>query len=206
MRVVFPVPDANEWLALHARQREWDYQVEDLLLTERFHGDPFGTGSHRKAKDVVRAEHDGRAMVAFQYEHATRDSDGDRRWHRHAVVALHLGVRTPDLSVRPTGLFDGIADWFGSKDIAVGNPAFDQAYRVTSPSPEFALDVLHPGVVAEILQWRPVAWRFEGDSMLTVAPGGLAIEHVDAMLQFMDTIVDRVPEFVWDRLRGEAPR
>jgi hypothetical protein len=199
----------REGLAAYAAHREWEYAETDPSLVGRFGGAPFGRGFAGTASNVLRGRHDGRAFVAFDYSYRDTSGVGDDRQtntYRFSVVALHLGVRTPGLSVAPTGMFGKLVNAVTGRDIPIGVPAFDQAFTVTTPAPEFARDVLHPAVL-EVQQHHPgLAWRLDGDSMLVIRNGQHAPQEIEGKLHFMDAVLDRIPAHVWDRLRGEQPR
>ena len=196
-------------LAGYASHREWEYRERDDSLLSRFDGAPFGRGYGRSATNVFLGRHDGRPFVAFDYEYVTSSGSGDNRSttrHQHSVVALSLGLRTPGMAVGPTGTFGRLVNAVTGRDVQIGNPAFDQVFTVTSPSPEFAVDVLHPDVV-QVLMLRPdLAWRLEGDSMLVIRSGQHAPQEIEDKLAFMDAVLDRIPEHVRTRLLGEPPR
>lgn len=196
-------------LAAYAASREWEYAATDGSLVRRFGGAPFGRGHSRTASNVLRGRHDGRAFVAFDYSY--RDSTGISDQHRtqtygFSVVALHLGVPTPGLSVAPTGTLGRLVNAVTGRDIPVGVPEFDRAFTVTSPAPEFARDVLHPGILEVQQHHLDLAWRFDGDSLLVIRNGRHAPHEIEGKLHFMDAVLDRIPAHVWDRLRGESPR
>lgn len=193
-------------LAGFAAARGWSYRESDPSLVDRFHGRPFGTGSGRSAINCLYGQHDGRALVAFDYRYTTSSGTGDHRsstTHTYAVVALNLGVRLPTLAVSPEGAVGRFFGRLTNRDLQLGSEAFDHAFTVTCDAPRFATDVLHPEMQQLLLQWPGLGWRFEVDSMVVVNSGSHAPVQVDATLAVMDAILDRVPEQVWDRLRGE---
>jgi hypothetical protein len=193
-------------LAGYAAHREWEYRAEDPSLVSRFTSAPFGRGSSRRATNVLLGRHDGRSFVAFDYSFVTSSSSGDTTsstTHRYSVLALHVGRSVPALSVAPSGTMSRLFNALTNSDIPVGDPEFDRAFTVKSPVPEFARDVLHPGML-EVLRHHPdLAWRLEGDSMLVLRPGEHGPQEVEAKLHFMDAVLDRIPQRVWDRLGGE---
>lgn len=201
-------------LASWAAHREWEYRPSDPALVTRFDGPPFGTGDRPTASNVVLGRHAGRPFTAFDYSYTTTshttDADGHSHsstsTHRYAVVALHLGLTAPPLAVGPSSTMKRFWNKLTRSDIDVGDPAFDREFLVRSTSPEFARDVLSPDVIA--LQWQNPAfsWRFAGDSMLVVRAGEQDPGEVEAKLAFMHALLERVPQRVWDRLRGETPR
>jgi hypothetical protein len=191
-------------LAGYATQREWEYRPTDPTLVHRFDGPPFGRGSSRKATNVFLGRHDGRPFVAFDYGYVTRSSgkNNSTQHHHYSVVALSLGLHTPGLAVGPTGTFGRLINAVTGRDVEIGNPLFDQAFTVTSPSPEFARDVLHPNVVEVVMHHVELAWRLEGESMLVIREGHHSPLEVEAKLHFMDAVLDRIPEHVRTRLLG----
>lgn len=186
-------------LAAYAQAREWEYRVQDPSLVSRFRGAPFGRGHSRRALNVLLGRYEGRAFTAFDYHYATGSGD-DRRSHGCSVVALNLGVTAPDLAVGPTTTLRRWVDTLTGRDIAIGDPPFDEFFTVHSPSPAFARDVLL-SEVRDVMRHHPrLAWRITGDSLLVIRPAGHAAGDIDATLEVMGALLDRVPEHVWHRL------
>lgn len=186
-------------LAAYAQAREWDYRPEDPALVSRFTGAPFGRGHSQRAVNVILGRYDDRAFTAFDYHYVTGSGD-DRRSHDCSVIALNLGVAAPDLAVGPTGTLRRWVDALTGRDIPIGDPPFDDYFTVHSPSPEFARDVLLSDV-RDVMRHHPtLAWRITGDSLLVIRPGGHTPGDVDATLQVMAALLDRIPEHVWHRL------
>jgi hypothetical protein len=90
--------------------------------------------------------------------------------------------------------------------VTIGNPAFDQVFTVVSASPQFARDVLHPDVVQVLARHPDFVWRLEGDSMLVIREGQHNPHEIETKLDFMDAVLDRIPEHVRAGLLGEPPR
>lgn len=185
--------------------RDWEYRPSDAALVDRFAGAPFGRGHARSATNVVLGRHDGRPFVAFDYRYTTGSGEDSTR-HLLSVLAMNLGATTPGLSVAPTGTFGRLVNAVTGRDIPIGVPGFDEAFTVTSPSQEFARDVLQPAVL-DVVRRRPdLAWRFEGDSMLVLRSGEHSPAEVEDKLLFMDAVIDRIPPHVWDRLSPGSAR
>lgn len=196
-------------LAGYASHREWEYRQSDSSLVNRFAGAPFDRGYSRSANNVFLGRHDGRDFVAFDYEYVTSSGSGKNRsseHHHYSVVAMNLGLATPGMAVGPTGTFGKLINAVTGRDVQIGNPAFDEVFTVTSPSPEFAVDVLSPDVVQVLMHHPDLAWRLEGESMLVIRGGQHSPQEIEAKLHFMDAVLDRIPEHVRSRLLGEPPR
>ncbi|AIY17621.1 hypothetical protein GUY44_06115 [Pimelobacter simplex] len=197
--------ERRQGLAAFAHSREWEYRPSDPALVDRFQGAPFGRGHGRHVSNVLIGQYDGRPFTAFDYQFTTGSGDDSSR-HTYSVVALNLGVRAPDLAVGPTTTLRRWADSLTGRDIEIGDPAFDAAFTIHSPAPEFAADVLLSDV-RDVMRHHPgLSWRITGDSLLMIRSGAHAPAEIDGKLQVMDALLDRIPDLVWERLRGEAPR
>ncbi|TQK70934.1 hypothetical protein [Nocardioides sp. SLBN-35] len=197
--------ERRQGLAGLAWAREWEYRPNDPGLVDRFTGAPFGSGHSRQAVNVLIGRHDGRPFTAFDYHHTTGSGDSTSR-HVHSVLAINLGVQAPPLSVGPTTMVGRWISSLSGSDIEIGDPAFDAYFTVRSPVRDFAVDVLLSDV-REVMQHHPnVAWRITGDSLLVIRAGEHTPAEVDAKLHLMDALLDRIPERVWERLRGEQAR
>jgi Protein of unknown function (DUF3137) len=190
-----------------ASSRGWRYEVEQPLLVDRFSGPPFGLGFGRSAYNVLYGTHDGRDLVSFDYEYKTRSSNGKQtttHTHRFSVLGLSMQVLMPPLSVDPENVLDRMVGRLSGNDIDMESEEFNRTFTVSCPDRKFASDVLHPLMMEFLLQHRQLGWRFERDSMLVVATGARTPAEIDATLAVMDGITDRVPEFVWLRLKGQG--
>jgi hypothetical protein len=197
----------REAMQAFAAARGWRYEAEQPELVDRWSGPPFGMGSGRQAYNVLYGTHDGRDLVSFDYTYKTETSDGKTtttHTHTFSVLALRMGVSMPALSVAPENIFGRFVDRLTGNDIDLESEDFNRAFRVTCPDRKFASDVLHPQMMEYLLQHRDLGWRFDQDSMLMVADGQRTTEQIDATLEVMDAITDKIPEFVWLRLKGEG--
>lgn len=188
-----------------AHHREWNYRPSDPSLVSRFSGSPFGHGSGRSATNVLTGHHDGRAFVAFDYHYTTSSGEHSSQ-HDCSVVALNLGVHAPELSVGPTTTMRRWIDGLTGRDIEIGDPDFDAYFTVHSPAPEFAVDVLLSEVREVMRQSPQLSWRITADSLLVIRDGVHGPGEIEGKLHYMDALLDRIPDTVWDRLRGEQPR
>lgn len=192
--------ERREGMAGLAAAREWGYAPQDQSLVTRFAGRPFGVGSSRRAMNAVYGYHDGRGFVAFDYHYTTSSGESSTS-HQVGVVAVSTGVQMPELQVVPQGAIRRFFDKLTNSDIHVGNQAFDEMFRVTSPSPQFARDVLSPQLVETMLTLPSLAFRLSGDSLLLITHGLQPMQLIDGKLLSGDLILDRIPERVWRNLR-----
>ncbi len=197
----------REAMATYAAARGWRFEAEQPLLVDRFTGPPFGLGFGRRAYNVLYGSHDGRDLVSFDYEYKTQTSNGKQtttQVHRFSVLGLSMGVHLPPLSVDPENVLERFVGRLTGNDIDLESEEFNRSFTVACPDRKFASDVLHPQMMEFLLAHRQVGWRFEQDSMLMIAQGRRTPAQIEATIEVMDGITDRVPEFVWLRLKGQG--
>jgi hypothetical protein len=190
-----------------ATSRGWLYAREEPLLVDRFSGPPFGLGFGRRAYNVIYGKRDGRDLVSYDYSYKTQTTTGNRTRttvHEYSVLGLSMGAAMPPLTVDPENFLDRFVGRLSGNDIDMESEDFNRSFTVSCPDRKFASDVLHPQMMEFLLQHRQLGWRFERDSMLVIAQGRRSLEQIDATLAVMDGITDRVPDFVWLRLRGQG--
>jgi hypothetical protein len=124
--------------------------------------------------------------------------------HRFTVVALRMGVEMPPLAVDPEGFLDRLVGRLTGNDIDMESEDFNRAFTVSCPDRRFASDVLHPQMMEFLLHYPQLGWRFEQDSMLVIGEGLRPPAQIAATLDVMDGISNRVPEFVWLKLKGQG--
>ncbi|HEX3811927.1 MAG TPA: DUF3137 domain-containing protein [Mycobacteriales bacterium] len=191
-----------------AASRGWTYTEEDNSLTDRFEGNPFGKGDHRRAKNVVTGRHENRPVVAFDYSYQTHstDSEGHRTTttHRFNVVSIGLPVSLPNLEVGREGLFNKMGRALGFHDIEFENGEFNKKFNISCDDRKLAYDVLHPRMMQWLLDNPGPAWRVERSDLLCWDSGRVSPEVIDRQVAYLATIADQVPRFVWQD-RGATP-
>ncbi|MBZ5736236.1 DUF3137 domain-containing protein [Nocardioides sp. TRM66260-LWL] len=192
-------------LTAFATARGWSLADSDPSLVHRFSGEPFGRGFGRRTRHVLRGTHAGRPFVVFDYVHKTRDGSGENArtvTHRHCLTVIELGVRTPGLVVDPENVLERFAGRLLNTDIELESEEFNRAFRVNSRDRRFASAVLHPRMMEHLLHLRDLGWRIEDDAMILVERGSYEVDGVETRLAMLASVLDLVPDFVWDDLRG----
>lgn len=188
----------QSWAAGHG----WTYTQQDDSFTERFHGTPFDQGDHRRAKNVVQGQLDGRPIVAFDYSFQTHSTDSNgnttTQTHYFSVVATGLAASLPRLQVTKEGLFGSLGRALGFHDIELENEEFNKRFKVKCEDRKFAYDVLHPRMMQMLLAADGPAWRIDHTDLIAWDKGKLAPAVIEAQLRFLDAIADQVPRFVWE--------
>ncbi len=197
----------RERLTAFAAARGWTLVRRDDRWCDTFDGAPFGTGHNRQAHNILQGQHDGRALVAFDYVYHTTESSTDSNGnhssrevsHWYSVVGLQVGASVPALSVTPEGFFSRAIGKLLNRDIELESEEFNRAFTVTSPDRKFASDVLHPRAMEYLLTVRDLAWRTTNGSILTIESGRHEPAEIDHRVVVLDRILDLVPDFVRDQ-------
>jgi hypothetical protein len=185
-----------------ADTRRWDRQARDSDLPKTFQGQPFGEGRGRLATNVMRGRHNDRWVVAFDYRYKTPGGDGDETHHFWVACVEDLPAALPALEVVRRRILPGRASKRTGAEFRLGDPAFDDRFRVVTSSPQLAADVLSPEVVRLLTSWPDFPWRIEGTRLLTWGAGSVKPHWVEPTLNMLCTLAGAIPEHVWRNVRG----
>ena len=129
------------------------------------------------------------ATISLRHE-MWRGHKGQRHY-RHDL-AVQLPIHTNDLSVTREGLADMVGKLFGGQDLQIGEPRFDQAFRIRGSSEALARDVLTPGVRAALLaavQQHPMV-HLDGGAVRITQAGIARAEQIQPQLDTLIAVVD----------------
>ena len=184
-----------------AQARGWSYAERDDRWTERFSGPPFGTGTNRRARNVLTGRLGDRPLVAFDYSYVTSstDANGNRqnRTHRYAVCGLSLPTFLPELTVSPENVLTRIAGALGFDDVEFESEEFNRRFRVRAEDRKCASDILTPRTLQLLLAAEPLAWRVSGSDVVAWDGGFASPDQVVSRLELLSAVLDGVPSFVW---------
>ncbi|MBR8745270.1 hypothetical protein [Nocardiopsis sp. MG754419] len=196
-----------ESLSAWARERGWHYDRERPELADRFGGAPFRRApSNARAIHVLSAEHRGHRVLAYEYTYTTTSHNGQSTTttrHRFPVVVVST-PHTPVLDVRTEHFGHALMGMLGVRDLQVGERLFDDTFRIRCEDEGFARAVLDEPVRAWLLE-RPeerVPFRFTGDHLVTWGQGALEPEAAVALADRLITLLELVPDGVWEGTRG----
>jgi hypothetical protein len=189
--------------AAFAAQRGWRYTERDRSLADRFLGEPFGRGHGRNAEHVLRGEHRGRQVMAFEYSYKeTHGSGQDRRTdtYTHTVVALSLPSDKPMLQIGREGFGRKLLGFVGVRDLQLESEQFNETFHIKTDNDRFAYDILHPRMMEWMLadeRALSTPFRFERGDLMTWDRDKIDLRKVQWMLEYLCDVVDQVPSFVW---------
>jgi hypothetical protein len=192
-----------------ALSQGWTWTAQDDSWAHRFEGDPFGEGDDREAKNILQGEFRGLSMVAFDYSYETHttDSKGNRQTttHHYAFCAVALAASLPELELLPEGFFSRIGQALGMQDIELESEDFNRRYRVRCNVPKFASDVLTPRTMEALIHRPPVQLRLRGQHGMCWEDGRHSPAELLARLDTLHAVLDGIPAFVWNDLKGSTP-
>ena len=184
-----------------AAKNTYSYEAEDDGWCERWNGDPFGEGDHRRAQNVVNGATARRPFIAFDYSYETHSTDGrgnsSTQTHRYAVTAVQLPNFLPTLQVTPENVLTRIGHALGLDDIDLESEDFNRKFRVHCNDRKFASDVLTPRTMQALLARPAVSWRISGTDILTWSEGRMTPLLVTQAASTLELVVDGIPSFVW---------
>ena len=183
-----------------AAKNGYSYVPEDDRWCERWNGNPFGEGDHRRAKNIVTGTAKA-PFAAFDYSYQTHSSDGrggsSTTTHHYAVTALEFSTFLPTLQVTPENMFTRIGHSLGLDDIDLESEDFNRRFRVHANDRKFASDVLTPRTMQALLARPALSWRITGTDILSWAEGSLNALGITEALSTLQLVVDGIPSFVW---------
>lgn len=198
----------RELFAQFARSQGWSWVARDESWTGRFDGDPFDDGDNKEAANVLQGQFRGRPMVAFDYSYETHstDSKGNRQTttHRYAFCSLALPSPVPQVELVPESVFGRLGTALGMQDIEFESEDFNRRYRVRSDNPKFAYDVLPTRTMEALLGRTALHLRLRGVDAVCWEDGRHSPTELLARLDALDAVIDGIPGFVWNDLRGSS--
>jgi hypothetical protein len=104
--------------------------------------------------------------------------------HEFVVTVVRLRRTYPPMSVEPRGRLARLGRRvFGAGGAVTGNPAFDRGFRVQTPDPAAARQLITPALVAAHLAGTVPAWSVYGAELLAYHPGRIKDpEHIPALV------------------------
>jgi hypothetical protein len=189
-----------------AAERGWTYARRDRTVPQCWESWPFGTGRHRRAVHVLRGQVGDRDCIAFEYSFRHRVPGGPQgtaeavsTW---SVAAVALPTYLPRIAVSRRGPLGRVAAALGRQGLELESEDFNRRFSVRTDDPRLAFAVLHPQMMAALLDGPFFDFRVECADALSCWPGRLRLEEVDQRLGFLRQVVDNVPAHVWrDRSR-----
>lgn len=182
-----------------AAHHRLSYQPVDETLAGLSWHKPFGVGRSRKGHRVFRGIYRNRHLVFGEYYYETGSSQGSTE-HVYQVVAVSTPTSRPFLDITQETAGSKFLAMLGSRDLQLESQAFNDRFKIDTDSERFAYDVLSPRNMEWLLadvRANMYHYRFEGQWLMTMRSGGLVKKEVFFYADFLNDLVDIVPDFVW---------
>jgi hypothetical protein len=143
---------------------------------------------------LFSGDHRGRQLLAYEYR--CRESRLEVASKRIQVVAMALPASRPSLDIRPEGRLSRRSE----KDLRFEHHEFNAVFRVRSPRPRWAHDVLHPRMMEWMLadpRARTRHWAFHGSWLMVFRDGAIEPEQILPHADFLAEVLAFVPDHVW---------
>lgn len=203
-------------LAALAARNGWQFNPGD----DPDHGGKYGhfaifsRGHSRRAYNTLSGTMDlGRWSVpvrAGDYLYKVTTSNGKTTTtttyrFTYLIVELPFGA-VPDLSLRPEGFLDRVAQAFGAADIDFESEEFSRRYVVKSSEKRFAYAVLHPKMMEFLLDGPARAMEIEfGRCCISDGKTRQSAEEIEATIAWSRRFFQLWPDYLLKSLRsGES--
>jgi hypothetical protein len=176
---------------------------------DRWEFDCLRRGDHRYAQNVMQGAFAGRPMIAFDYHYETHstDSKGNRETTNHNFSAVIVECPFPllPLFIRPEGILDKVAGFFGAEDINFESAEFSRKFFVKSPDKKWAYDVIHARTMEFMLSMPMHSLAFNDRYVIAYRDATFAAPAEFATAaNLANGILDRLPEYVVRQQQGQA--
>lgn len=132
----------------------------------------------------------------FQYQYTTGSGD-DRRTHDFTCALVALPFNAPHTKIGPESFLAGIGKALGIRDIEVESPEFNDAFKVSSDDPRFAIALLDQPMIAWMLSSESGrgSIRFElwGSWLLCISSKRLEVERMFGYLDWGQGVRPHMP-------------
>lgn len=180
-------------IALFAAVRGWDYRARDTEIPARFSVFPFSPGRGGIAANVLTGAHRFHECATFTYvvrRPATQ---------LYQVTLVELDAHPPSLELLPEDLVAAITKVAGGQDLTVGNPNFDDHWRIVSGDAAFVRRMFNPQLQRRLARrdTRGMPFAIDAGAILTWRAGPIGVRRLSRRLDALIDVVEAIPEDVW---------
>jgi len=151
------------------------------------------SGHSRGACNVLWGDHAGSKVILFEYSHKT-GSGKHQTTHSFVCCQWQLPVSLVPMAIRPEGLFDRMAEWFGHNDIDFESSEFSRRYHVTGDDPREVYAVIDQRMMGFLMESGLDCLEITGNQALTYRDeSDLSPERCDWFLALSEGFNSRLP-------------
>lgn len=197
----------QKMLAAYAESRGLSFSLEkDKNMSRKYPSfNCLRRGHSRYAHNIMRGEPEGRSVTAFDYHYVT-GSGKSRQTHRFSALVVESPLPLKPLMIRPENIFDKVSDFFGFDDIDFESAEFSRKFYVKAPEKRWAYDVIHPQMMAYLLEAPRFSIQFDPASIMTWRNNRFDEQDFDDAFILVQRILDYLPRYVKDMQREDAEK
>lgn len=174
---------------------------KDTSLEARFPGfDCLRTGDHRFADNILAGKWADREFMGFDYHYEThtQSTKGGTQTQHHTFSAVVLSSAVPlkPLLIRPEGVFDKVAGFFGFEDINFESAEFSRKFYVKSPDKKWAYDVIHQRTMEFLLGMPRFSLALDGHSAIAWRRTTFKTGDFEQAAELVRGVLDRLPDYL----------
>jgi hypothetical protein len=154
-------------------------------------------GENRYASNVISGNYQQDKILAFDYHYSTGSGKNRQEHNLSFFILIVQGGLFPQITIRPEGFFDRVAEVFGSQDIKFESAEFSRTFCVRSPDKKFAYDVCNAKMIEYLLANRQLRVEIENEVIALVFNTRISVEQFEFNLQRLVDIRSRLPEYLF---------
>ena len=180
------------------------YDGEDRSMHERFgHLECLDRTLNQYACHVMQGLWGGLAITAFDYHYLIGFRYIQRVRALSAMVAASPVVLKP-LLIRREGALDRLGKAIGINGIDFESAEFSRTHHVTSTDPKWAYDVIHPRMMAFLMEGQDYNIEFAPGHVIVWREELFTTEDFDDAVDFVRGILDLLPEYLVNQQTGRG--
>ncbi len=159
-------------------------------------------GQNRCSYNRMEGEWDGLPIKAFDY-HYSIGVDEHRIDYDFSAVIITTRVPLKPLYIGREGFLDKLTESVGFDDIDFESAEFSRKFRVKSPDKRWAYDVIHARTIEHLLAGPEVNIQLDFMHIIAWSDDWFSPADFDAAIELISGILNRLPEYVVKRQRGD---
>ncbi|MCK4624199.1 MAG: hypothetical protein KAV00_02735 [Phycisphaerae bacterium] len=141
-------------------------------------------------------------IMAFDYHYSIGTSE-NRIDYDFSAVIITSRVPLKPLYICREGFLDKLTESIGFDDIDFESAQFSRKFRVKSPDKRWAYDVIHARTMEHLLAGPDVSIQLDFMHIIAWSADWFSPADFDAAIELISGILDRLPEYVVQRQRGD---
>ncbi len=177
-------------------------QTDERRFLSRFEALwPFGTGTHRIARDLLYGTHGNIDWAIFDYSYQTTSSNGPdggqtTTTHPFGVICARIPVSLPCIHLSEENFLHRIGCKLGAHEMTFELEEFNRRYFIRADDERAAYDLLHPQAIEYLMTLSTRDWQFSGCQIVIARTGQYMPHEIPVVMGEIDGFVRLIPGYV----------